>query len=588
MTELRYNSMEFRLPIEYFPIFYRNHKLSPWTVLKCFSRKEILDLVLTLGNEYVNKPAINILNLMSNENWWKKYTLLRLDYYLKRHQFDDKKYIVCFPQTLLEILRYTFAMSPSSGSMHEHNQNQLEFNLMKTIALINEQTMGYRVENSTSIEPFMMTSIGFNKEIQQFDFEEEFRSQFNLAIKFFTFLTKDKRYQNLYKEFLNYYSISTWQEYVLTVLSMAIQGKSHAVLLNLNDKIDPEHLISKNVLDKISLNLESDVLPFKSEDEYDLTGNSDYRYFRDKPIIKIAENKYAIFHVGFVLDRLYGSLYFDFKNIANSSKNTNVNVNGLFTSEFIEKTIFDGLMDESSLSSYYLKYSEETCNSQFKAHKGLGAPDYILQNKNENSVILFECKDIKVNAWIKEQRDYSLLEAELKNKIQLTTWELDYKNKTHKPKRPKIKGIGQLAGHCASIKKGQFKWGNGIKRDSKVYSVLVIADNRLILHGFPQKANEWYLESLSKEQVGMDSNICPLIVMSPLCLLKYSSLFAKNGFEKYFEEYFCHINKRTETPIDLINSSITFDDYMRKYPFKLDTKFDKLKEELMKNRTKKM
>lgn len=206
MTELRYNSMEFRLPIEYFPIFYRNHKPSPWTVLKCFSRKEILDLVLTLGNEYVNKPAINILNLMSNENWWKKYTLLRLDYYLKRHQFDDKKYIVCFPQTLLEILRYTFAMSPSSGSMHEHNQNQLEFNLMKTIALINEQTMGYRVENSTSIEPFMMTSIGFNKEIQQFDFEEEFRSQFNLAIKFFTFLTKDKRYQNLYKEFLNYYS----------------------------------------------------------------------------------------------------------------------------------------------------------------------------------------------------------------------------------------------------------------------------------------------------------------------------------------------------------------------------------------------
>lgn len=583
MTELRYNSMEFRLPIEYFPIFYRNHKPSPWTVLKCFSREEILNLVLMLGNEYVNKPAMNILNLMSDKNWWKKYSFLRLDDYLVSHQFDGKKYIVCFPQTLLEILRYAFAISPSSRSVHNCNQYKIEFNLVKTIALINEQTMAFKVENPTSIEQLMMASIGFNKEIQQFDFKEEFRSQFNLAIKFFTFLTKDERYQKLYKEFLNYYSISTWQEYVLTVLSMAIQGKSHAGLLNLNDEIDPEHLISKNVLDKISLNLESDVLPFKSKDEYDLTGNSDYRYFRDKPIIKIAENKYAIFHVGFVLDRLYGSLYFDFKKIANSSKNTNVNVNGLFTSEFIEKTIFDGLMDESSLSSYYLKYSEETCNSQFKANKGLGAPDYLLQNKNENSVILFECKDIKVNAWIKEQRDYSLLEAELKNKVQLTTWELDYNNKTHKPKRPKLKGIGQLAGHCANIKKGLFKWGDEIKRDSKVYCVLVIADNRLILGGFPKKANEWYVESLSHEQVGMDSNIRPLIVMSPLCLLKYSSLFAKNGFEKYFEEYYDHINKKTGTPIDLINFSITFDDYMRKYPFKLDAKFDKLKEELMKN-----
>ena len=182
MTELRYNSMEFRLPIEYFPIFYRNHKPSPWTVLKCFSREEILNLVLMLGNEYVNKPAMNILNLMSDKNWWKKYSFLRLDDYLVSHQFDGKKYIVCFPQTLLEILRYAFAISPSSRSVHNCNQYKIEFNLVKTIALINEQTMAFKVENPTSIEQLMIASIGFNKEIQQFDFKEEFRSQFNLAM----------------------------------------------------------------------------------------------------------------------------------------------------------------------------------------------------------------------------------------------------------------------------------------------------------------------------------------------------------------------------------------------------------------------
>ena len=132
----------------------------------------------------------------------EKIYLFSVGDYLERHQFDDKKYIVCFPQTLLEILRYTFSMSPSSGSMYEHNQNRLEFNLVKTIALINEQTMAFKVENPTSIEQLMMASIGFNKEIQQCDFEEQFRNQYNLAIKFFKFLTKDERYQKLYKEFL--------------------------------------------------------------------------------------------------------------------------------------------------------------------------------------------------------------------------------------------------------------------------------------------------------------------------------------------------------------------------------------------------
>ena len=44
-----------------------------------------------------------------------------------------------------------------------------------------------------------------------------------------------------------------------------MRGKEHSGLLELSDKIDPAHLLSKNVLDKISLNIESDVLPFKSK-----------------------------------------------------------------------------------------------------------------------------------------------------------------------------------------------------------------------------------------------------------------------------------------------------------------------------------
>lgn len=580
---LRKKTIEVRLPIEYNPIFYRNGNVSPCKVLKCFSRKEMMDFVLLLSNHYVNQPAIQILNLMSHDNWWRKYTFCKLTDYLGRHQSNNRQFFVCFPQTVLEILRYGLAKQPSNHSMNEYCKYTLEFNVAKLIALLNSQTMKFKVLNSNSLEQLMMTSIGYNKEIQLYDFYEQFKVQFNLAIKFFTFLANSVKYQGLYKAFLNYFNITDWRDYVFTILSGAIHGRNNSGVLDLSIGIDPDNLINKSVLDKISINLDSDVLPYKSTNEYDMSGNSDYRYFRDKPFVKIEDNKYAIFHVGFVLDRLYGSLYFDLKKIVDNEKIKGIDLVQLFTSEFIEKIVFDGLMKESTLSSCYLSYSEDDCISQFNPRKGLGAPDYLLQDKKNNSVILFECKDIKINGWIKEQRNYSLLEAELKNKVHLTTWELDYNNKKHKSKKnPKVKGIGQLAGHCANIKKNKFKWGENVSSDSKVYSVLVIADNRLIIDGFTNKANEWYFESLSMEEVHIDSTIRPLIIMSPLCLLKYSKLFETNGFERYFEEYYRYINIIVQNPYDLIKSCISFDDFMKKYPYKLEDKFESLKKELMK------
>lgn len=575
-------------PIEYYPIFYRNKKNSPYEVIKCFSRNEIINLVITLNNNYTNAPAMYILNLMSNKNWWRVYTDIRLRDYLWRHENNKRRFLVCFTQTILEILRYCFAMPPSVNSMYDYSQHQLEFNLVKMIALINEQTMEFKIAKANSIEQLMMTSIGYNKEIQLFDFYEQFKVQLNLAIKFFTFLANDAKYQVLYKEFLVYFNISDWREYVFTILSGAIHGKQYSGILDLDVNIDPDNLINKNVLDKLSVNLSSDVFPYKSIDEYDMEGNSDYRYFRDKPFIKMGKNKYAIYHVGFVLDRLYSSLYFDFKRIVDNEEINGINVTRLFTSEFIEKIVFCELMKESTLSSIYLSYSEKDCISQFNPQKGLGAPDYLLQNLKNNSVIIFECKDIKINGWIKEQRNYSFLEAELKNKVLETTWEIDYKNKKHKlNKKPKAKGIGQLAGHCKSIKKNEFKWGNNICSDSIIYSILVIADNRLIIDGFTQKANEWYIESLLSKNVCVDSTIRPLIIMSPLCLLKYSKLFEKDGFEKYFEEYYKFVDSINGfgSLQNLLKSCMSFDDFMKNYSCDLVDKFELLKDELVKFKT---
>ena len=62
----------------------------------------------------------------------------------------------------------------------------------------------------------------------------------------------------------------------------------------------------------------------------------------------------------------------------------------------------------------------------------------------------------------------------------------------------------------------------------------------------------------------------PLIIMSPLTLIKYRPLFLKNGFEKYFNEYIESITKPMGNVLDAINRSVSFDVFMQKYPTKMD------------------
>lgn len=585
-NRFRYNSLEFRQPLEYNPIFYRSKMPNPRSFLKKMSREEVVRLVLLLSNAYVCRPASDILHLMSEGNWWKNYVEAKVCDYVWRHSSPIRNFVVCFPQTILEILRYKFSMEPSPSSMYEENVNSFEFELVKLIAWINQKTMEFNVVHSENVEELMLIGIGYNKELQTYDYANQFKYQLSFAIAFFSFLEKQKEYKDLYKAFLSYYGISDWREYVCTILSLSIIGRVKKGILDLATYKDPDHLINQNILENISINLSANPIPYKSKNEYDSQGNSDYKIFRDKPIIKMANDQYAIYHIGFVLDRLYGSLFFDFKKIVTSLKDTRPDVNKLFTSEFIEKYVFCGLMNECAINSSYLKYSEYDCEQQYKAKVGeLGAPDYFVQRKDGTSAIIFECKDIKINAWVKEQRNYMLLEEELKNKIQLTTWELDYAHKCHVlKKKPKVKGVGQLAVHSSSIFHGRFKWGQNIQANAKVYSVLVIADNRILIDGLAPLASRWYVESLQRENCFIGEMIRPLIIMSPLCLLKHTERFAKDGFERYFEEYYKHIEYSQKLPVDLVNRVISFDSFMDKYPYKLIDKFESIKDELLKGR----
>lgn len=576
----RYDSYSFMLPIEYNPIFYRVHKPNIWNTVKKFSRKEIIRLSMLLKNEYVNQPFDKLLYLLSDGNWWKRYTYFNLYEYVYRHQRQDVSYCACFNQTIIELLRYSFSIPSSHNSIEEYNKYSFEFDIVKTIALINENNVRYHTKVKPNLSELLLVGLGSNKEIQQFDFQSEFIYQANLCANFFQYLTSQEKYKDLYLSFLKHYNILDWREYEITLLSLAIMSRNKAGKLILDAEHDPDHLINQGVVSQISVNYDSEVIPYESKNIFDKNGNSDYRVFRDKPLIRINSKEYIMYFEGFVLNRLYSSLYFDFQRLTENLKKKSVY--NIFTEEFVEKTVLCSLLN-NICDGNVLSLSEEQCKQQFKIKQSdLGYPDYIIQNRNKNSIIIFECKDIRFNSWVKEQNNSELLKAELRNKLQLKEWKLDFENqKRIKLKAPRRIGTGQLAGHCANIRNSYFKWGDNVSNNSKVYPVLVIADDRLIVNGLPKILQNMYEEQLQYEGVKLSSLNRPLIILSPLCLLKYQDRFKRDGFIRYFEDYFKSIEGQMNKTLDAINSQITFEEYMSQYPYHLDDVFDNLKNDVL-------
>jgi len=83
--KLRYTSLGFVLPMEYNPIFYRYSKPNVRKTISGFSRDEIINLIVRLSNECVNKPAVNILGLLSHDNYWMNSVLFRIYDYIGCH-----------------------------------------------------------------------------------------------------------------------------------------------------------------------------------------------------------------------------------------------------------------------------------------------------------------------------------------------------------------------------------------------------------------------------------------------------------------------------------------------------------------------
>lgn len=577
----RFNSMSVIKALEFSSVFYGYRRISVKNTLIDMSRERVAMLVATMNRLYCNQDPFNVIHMMDVDDPKRAELMRRVRsavIYDAKRGFED---VVAFDIMPLEILRIACSMNPGMMADDPNNDiKKLQFSLIKCMTQINEDLMYFTINEKDEHQVaklIMVNSASYNDLLK--DDKDAYIYQVAQSFLFFRLIESKPKYKKLLEAFYKHFEIKSWVEYVRTVYSIALMSYAKDTgILPKTIETDPPGLLSLPVLNRLSIDINYESFPYSSKDEFDKDGNSDFRQFKSRPLVRLSNGDYVILNTKILIDRLYSSLYFDFNDIAESLEGKHPDVPGLFTEQFVEKTMLAGFLQDCLPEGVYEAYNEDRLKAIYKIKDGEpGYPDYYLRNKEANSAILFECKDIRLNAWVKGMRDYAILEEELRNKIVVKTYKLDQDNKCRINVEPKRIGTGQLAAHAVNIKKGQFPWDDELPVDCTIYPVLVIADNRLIFDGLPYLAQQWYEERIAVE--GGESNTSrPLIMMSPLTLLKYKPLFLENGFEYYSEAYYSSMKEiGGGGVVDIINQMISFDDYMAQYPYSLE----QLRQEIM-------
>jgi hypothetical protein len=514
---------------------------------------QILEYNVLFGTE--NKPTINeLLAYIPRDmaikiagtinNWYGNAELEKLNLFFATSSLNNRqiiqgllnKYFMKNPnspqilwatsETPIQLLRYAFAFPFSKITDDEISNEEAELLIFKLILLMNEKATDYHINKKDMIIEnmlFLLSVLNNNMHGQDEYFRKD-RSimQLYMAVEFFQYLEGVTKYHLIYEAFLRKHSVKSWNEYIRSIFGLISMLNYKAGWIPADLRNDSDSLISLGILKSISRSY-SDDIQFYSAGPMDRSGNTDYKAFRERPLIKMPNGDYYLFCWEFMVDRLYNSLYFEFKELP-ISEDMQKKVPSLFTDNFSEKVMFDRLLEDSISPQMYKLMSEEFLRKNYKHKSGeLGPPDYLLESMN--SYIIFECKDIRIGGDETEKHDFDTLIDIYSNKLYKKRWRYEDGIKTYfsEDKDGRI-GITQLTSHLSDIRQGKFKFHN-TKSDKTIYPVLILSDYKYVHKGFTKIANKWYQESL--ENLG-ESNAPhtnrPLIVMSFITLIKYKNM----------------------------------------------------------------
>lgn len=428
-------------------------------------------------------------------------------------------------ETPLLLLKHIMALPEADNTS---DIPALERSLYVAFMVANETTMNrdqgelpYKQEDDLEmyLAGLLMSRYAYNDYTnQKNELDELVRNQNIRTVRFFDFVRNHPQLKDLYDDFLVKYELSSWNDYLKTYWSIQTLARYKTGVINFKTLKDKDHLLSEQIVDKDSIDIHQHI---------PLADNVDYVAFREKPFIKIAPREYAVIDVSFMIKRMFDGLYFIFNDLWQNKHPDKPNeFNQIYTTEFSEETVLVENLKEVANTNGWFSLTDKECKAIVPEKVLSSPPDFYI--REGETIILFECKDVKIKREIKTEGTIAQLLEEV-NK--------DFVGCENEKKRWRYKGVGQLVRNAKRIQDGTFKWDIEADNESKIYLVLVLADTKQVAAGWKNYLNRKMLEECVRQKVDT-RKICPLILTDLGTLALYKNNFKKEGFLHYFTQYF--------------------------------------------------
>ena len=518
--------------LEFHALFPEEKEIDISSVLKKYSRKDLVLSSNVLSHNYGRAYIPDKNNTFFSRHSEKHLKDLNNRFEHLTKISSQKIFCYCTTKTSLELMRIIFSI-PINEYKNDGDIEDFEYDLFRVILQINENLMSFNSTNEQDLATLSFLNFFIMNDISG----QDVRGVFIRQVQYYSILSEfietypacDKAKETFYKSV----GITKMSDYAKTWLALVAldfeyqkKQEKGCPVIDLNRLQDVDGTLNIPVLDFLSINLNEHIsysnAEIKSRDD-----NVDYRIFRSRPLIKISDKKYIIYSFPILVERLYNSLFFDLKDSFKDAFN-------FYNKDFVEKVLFQPqvlqCLNEKITSKIYPSREMILCDDKIKEEDN--QPDFYLR-ENDN-LILFECKAIRINGELKDKSDIDELLSILKNKLYNSIENID--KSREKKKNAERVGVTQLVQQMKMIDADTFKWDNKIPDEVAYYPVIILEDPRFVVPGLSYIINSWYKQLILQELPGQMCH--PIVVTSIDILMSYSHIFKAKGFHNIFDKYF--------------------------------------------------
>ena len=518
--------------LEFHDLFPEEKELDIFSLLKKYSKKYLVlssnILSHNYGKAYIPDKNNTFFSIHSKKHLEDLKN--RVERLLKKS--GQERFCYCTTKTSLELMRIIFSI-PVTEYRDDGEIEDFEYDLFRVILQINENLMSFNSTNEQDIATLSFLNFFIMNDISGQDVIDIFIRQVQYYSTLSNFIETRQDCTIAKETFYKSMKITKMSDYAKTWLALIAldfeyqkKQEKGCPVIDLNILEDIDGTLNIPVLDFLSINLNKHI-PYSNTEIKNRDNNVDYRVFRSHPLIKIDDNKYIIYCFPILIERLYNSLFFDLKDSFKDAFN-------FYNKDFVEKVLFQPqvlqCLNKKMTSQIYPSREMILCNDKIKEEDN--QPDFYLR-ENDN-LILFECKAIRINGELKDKSDIDELLNILKNKLYCSIENID--KSRGKKKNPERVGVTQLVQQMKMIDADTFKWDNDIPDEVAYYPVIILEDPRFVVPGLSYIINSWYKPLIEQE---LPDQMChPVVVMSIDVLMLYSHIFKVQGFHNVFDKYF--------------------------------------------------